>query len=114
MAKSYPLLKKRTIRMFTAYHSKISRRGLGYDKPEKDNATRKVPYPTLSASSKTFGHTGYTGTCVWADPKYNLLFIFLSNRVSPDGGENLKLSRMNVRSNIQEAIYKNISSGTHL
>ena len=30
----------------------------------------------------TFGHTGFTGTCVWADPKYNLIFIFLSNRVN--------------------------------
>ena len=56
--------------------------------------------------SQTFGHTGYTGTCVWADPKYDLVYIFLSNRVNPDGGENTKLLRMNVRTNIQEAIYK--------
>ena len=98
------LLKKKTISMFTAYHSKISRRGLGYDKPEKDNATRKEPYPTLSASPKTFGHTGYTGTCVWVDPKYNLVYIFLSNRVTPD--DQNKLSKLNVRSNIQELIYE--------
>lgn len=99
-------IKKETIELFTAYHSDISRRGYGYDKPEKDNATRKDPYPCLSASPLTFGHTGYTGTCVWVDPKYNLIFIFLANRVNPYGGENLNLLHMNVRGNIQETVYK--------
>lgn len=98
-------LKKETIDFFTAYSSKVSRRGLGFDKPEKDNITRKDPYPTLSASPLTFGHTGFTGTCVWADPANNLLYIFLSNRVTPDG-ENNKLLKMNVRSNIHETIYQ--------
>ncbi len=95
-----------TIEKFTAYHSEISRRGLGFDKPEKDNLTRKEPYPTLSASPLTFGHTGFTGTCAWADPKENLVFIFLSNRVHPDGSN--KLLRMNVRSNIHEQIYRSL------
>lgn len=98
-------LKKETIEKFTAYSSNISRRGIGFDKPEKDNLTRKTPYPTKSASPATFGHTGFTGTCVWADPSQNLLYIFLSNRVSPDG-ENNKLLEMNVRGNIHETIYK--------
>ncbi len=98
-------LKRETINYFTANHSKISRRGLGFDKPEKDNATSKDPYPSRSATQQTYGHTGYTGTCVWVDPKYNLVYIFLSNRVCPDGGENLELSNLNVRSNIQEVIY---------
>ena len=99
-------LQKETIDLFTAYHSNISRRGYGFDKPEKDNNIRPDPYPSFSASPQTFGHTGYTGTCAWADPVYNLVYIFLSNRVNPDGGENTKLLRMNVRTNIQEAIYK--------
>jgi len=93
-----------TVDLFTAYHSAISRRGLGFDKPEKDNATRKDPYPTLSASPLTFGHTGFTGTCAWADPKEDLVFVFLSNRVHPDGSN--RLLRMNVRSNIHEAVYQ--------
>lgn len=99
-------LQEETVNLFTAYHSTISRRGYGFDKPEKDNRTRPDPYPSLSASPQTFGHTGYTGTCVWADPKYDMLFIFLSNRVNPYGGENTKLLKMNVRTNIQEAIYR--------
>jgi beta-N-acetylhexosaminidase len=99
-------LKKETIELFTAYHSDISRRGYGFDKPEKDNTTRVDPYPCISASPKTFGHTGFTGTCVWADPTSKLIFIFLSNRVNPEGGDNKKLLSMNVRQKIQEVVYK--------
>ena len=98
-------IKASTISLFSAYHSPFSRRGYGFDKPEKDNATRKEPYPAKSVSPLTIGHTGYTGTAVWADPKYKIVFIFLSNRVNPDGGDNLKLLHMNVRGKIQEAIY---------
>lgn len=98
-------LQKETIDLFTAYHSNGSRRGLGFDKPEKDNYKRVEPYPALSASPAAFGHTGFTGTCVWADPKNNLVYIFLSNRVTPDGTNN-KLLKMNVRTTILEAVYK--------
>jgi beta-N-acetylhexosaminidase len=102
-------LNTETVKLFTAYHSEISRRGYGFDKPEKDNAARPEPYPCLSASPLTFGHTGYTGTCVWADPDNKLIFIFLSNRVNPEGGDvNKKLLNMNVRPKIHEAIYKAI------
>ncbi|HXB94210.1 MAG TPA: glycoside hydrolase family 3 N-terminal domain-containing protein, partial [Puia sp.] len=89
-------LKRSTIDLFTAYHSDISRRGLGFDKPEKDNAHRKEPYPCLSASPETFGHTGFTGTCVWVDPKYDLIYIFLSNRVNPEES-NPRLGSLNIR-----------------
>ena len=97
-------LQKKTIELFTAYHSAVSRRGYGFDKPEKDNATRIEPYPCKSASPLTFGHTGFTGTCVWVDPRYNLIYIFLSNRVTPES-DNEKLVKMNVRSKIEEVIY---------
>jgi len=98
-------LKPSTIQLFTGYHSAISRRGLGFDKPEKDNATRKEPYPCLSASPETFGHTGFTGTCVWVDPKYDLVFIFLSNRVNPIEN-NPRLSSLSIRGRIQETVYQ--------
>ena len=99
-------IKKETIEYFSQYHSDISRRGLGFDKPEKDNSTRKEPYPAFSASPQTIGHTGYTGTCIWVDPASQLVFVFLSNRVNPDGGTNTKLSDMNIRPKIMEAIYQ--------
>jgi beta-N-acetylhexosaminidase len=95
--------KKETVDMFTAYQSKTSRRGFGFDKPEKDNATRKDPYPALSVSGKTFGHTGFTGTAVWADPQTNFIYIFLSNRVYPDVSNTLL--RMNVRTKLLDALY---------
>jgi beta-N-acetylhexosaminidase len=105
-------LQKETIDLFTAYHSKNSRRGLGFDKPERparpsggDNYKREEPYPCASASPAAFGHSGFTGTCVWADPKNNLVYVFLSNRLTPDGTNN-KLVRMNVRTEILEALYK--------
>ena len=101
------LLKKETIDLFTAYNSDVSRRGLGFDKPEKDNATRKIPYPSASVSLETFGHTGFTGTCVWVDPKQKLVYIFLSNRVTPTRDNN-KLGQMNIRPTIQEAVYQSI------
>jgi CubicO group peptidase (beta-lactamase class C family) len=99
--------KPETIQLFTAYHSGVSRRGLGFDKPEKDNATRTEPYPSKSASPQTFGHTGFTGTCVWVDPKANLVYIFLSSRVNPTRN-NPRFGEMNIRPKIQEVLYSAI------
>ena len=98
--------KPETVQKFITYGSENSRRGLGFDKPEKDNLTRKDPYPAWSVSPSTFGHTGYTGTGVWADPENKIVYIFLSNRVYPDGGTNTKLLTMNVRGKVQDALYK--------
>ncbi len=100
-------LSKETVDLFTGYHSKTSRRGYGFDKPEKDNDKRPEPYPTLSASPKSFGHTGFTGTCTWVDPEKKLVYVFLSNRVTvKEGGDPGLLLKMNVRPAIHEAIYK--------
>ena len=104
-------LQKATIDLFTAYHSATSRRGFGFDKPEKNNNSRPDPYPCLAASPLTFGHTGFTGTCTWADPVNKLVYVFLSNRVTPNG-DNPLLSKMNVRSTIQDIIYQSILTET--
>lgn len=98
--------KKQTVDYFTAYHAN-SRRGLGFDKPERDNYIRIEPYPTISASPQTFGHTGFTGTCVWIDPAHNLIFIFLSNRVYNNGDVN-RFLRMSVRPKVHELIYQSL------
>lgn len=101
------VLNPATIRLFTDYQEKGSRRGLGFDKPERDNDTRKDPYPSWLASSSTFGHTGFTGTCVWVDPARELVYIFLSNRVYPTR-DNGKLSSLSIRSRIQDAIIEGV------
>ena len=93
-----------TTDLFNAYQSGISRRGLGFDKPEKDNATRKVPYPALNISSKTFGHTGFTGTCAWADPERGLVFVLLANRVHPTAKNTF--GDLNVRGKVMEELWK--------
>ena len=98
-------LKPETIQLFTDYHSDISRRGYGFDKPEKDNASRKEPYPSALASPATYGHTGFTGTCVWVDPQSKLVYVFLSNRVNNSSTNHL-LGQMNIRGKIQDAIYR--------
>jgi CubicO group peptidase (beta-lactamase class C family) len=103
-------LKESTIRKFTEYRTSTSRRGFGFDKPEKDNRKRREPYPSELASPQTFGHTGFTGTCVWVDPKYDLVYIFLSNRVNPTR-DNPWLSRLQVRGKIQDVFYRAIQNG---
>jgi len=84
------------------YCEEGNRRGLGFDKPLLENP--QSGYVAKDASSRSFGHSGYTGTMVWADPAYNLLFVFLSNRVYPTR-ENRKLYEMNIRSTLHQVVY---------
>ncbi|HEY8399063.1 MAG TPA: serine hydrolase, partial [Flavihumibacter sp.] len=102
--------KPSTVNLFTVYASGISRRALGFDKPERDNVNRAEPYPAKYVSPETFGHTGFTGTCVWIDPKYNLTFIFLSNRVVNNGDMN-RFLKMSVRPKVHDIIYEAIGAG---
>ncbi len=92
-----------TVDMFTARQSDVSRRGLGFDRWDPES---KEGYPSKLASPQTYGHTGYTGTCVWVDPAYNLVYIFLSNRVNPT--VSTKLSSLQIRGRIQDVIYEAI------
>jgi len=79
---------------------------LGFDKPEPDI---NAPGPTsILASERTFGHSGFTGTCVWVDPDSELIYVFLSNRVHPDA-DNYKLIKSNVRTIIHDVIYESIN-----
>ncbi|WMJ75570.1 glycoside hydrolase family 3 N-terminal domain-containing protein [Cytophagaceae bacterium ABcell3] len=99
----YQYFKPETIERFTKKQFDKNRRGLGWDKPEPDGGG-----PTSDlASPMTYGHTGFTGTAAWVDPEYNLIYIFLSNRVCPDAN-NTKLIKNNVRTVIQDQIYNSI------
>ena len=96
-------LSAETCRVFTTQTSRISRRGLGFDKPGKANA-RFSPC-CESAPASVYGHTGFTGTCAWIDPDNGLVYVFLSNRISPDVCNNL-LMELKVRERIQEVLYR--------
>ncbi|HVW96474.1 MAG TPA: serine hydrolase [Mucilaginibacter sp.] len=99
-------IKPETVDKFTAKQSDVSRRGLGFDRwdPITDHH-----YPSQMASDQTYGHTGFTGTCVWVDPKYNMIYIFLSNRVNPTVSS--KLGSLNIRPRIQDVVYEAIQKG---
>jgi CubicO group peptidase (beta-lactamase class C family) len=83
-----------------------NRRGLGFDKPLFGNDTLSLQksYPAPSVSANSFGHSGFTGTFIWADPDANIVFIFLSNRVFPTR-KNSQIYNLNVRTSMQQAIY---------
>ena len=95
--------KPSTVKLFTScYHCPQNRRGLGFDKPEP-NPDKDSPV-TSKASLLTFGHQGFTGTCIWIDPKKQLIYIFLSNRIHPSA-ENSKINKLGVRNKILEVFY---------
>lgn len=94
-------LKPETVTLFTSKQSDVSRRALGFDMYDPDTTKE---YPSKLATPGTYGHTGFTGICVWVDPKYNLIYIFLSNRVHPKTTD--KLYKLNIRSRIQDVVYR--------
>ncbi|GHV72106.1 hypothetical protein FACS189420_8720 [Bacteroidia bacterium] len=98
-------LSQATVKTFTQTKSAVSRRGLGFDKPDKNRPASSPTSETAPAS--TYGHTGYTGTCFWVDPDNQLIYIFLSNRVYPSRTYK-KLMDLNIRPRIQAVIYEAI------
>ncbi|RMG78482.1 MAG: hypothetical protein D6714_17940 [Bacteroidetes bacterium] len=85
--------------------SKNQQRGLGFDKP----GLRGAHGCSNLASPATFGHSGFTGTCVWVDPNEGLIYIFLSNRINPNIS-NRKLIREHVREKIHEVVYQSLNT----
>ena len=96
-------LSMETCRFFMGQKSRISRRGLGFDRP--DSQPGKGPCAD-EAPSEVIGHTGFTGTCAWADPKNGLVFVFISNRVYPRPFDHKGLMSLNIRPRIQQLMYQ--------
>lgn len=104
-------IREETLREFsrTQFPETNNRRALGFDKPNLkylgvNNNTAK------GAGPNSFGHTGFTGTFAWMDPDTGLLYIFLSNRVTPTR-ENTRLYQLNTRTQIQQVLYDALSAG---
>ncbi|GJM34206.1 MAG: beta-N-acetylglucosaminidase [Saprospiraceae bacterium] len=91
-----------TIHNFTTRYEGDTRRGIGFDMLEL-NPNRKRNL-SKDASPQTFGHLGFTGTCVWVDPEHDLVFVFLSNRTYPSM-RNYKLNSLNIRPRMQTVVY---------
>ena len=79
------MIKSETLELFTKNHinnDSLNNRGLGFDKV-RIVSENKI-YPNQKLSSKSFGHTGFTGTMFWVDPEKDLIVVFLTNRVYPN------------------------------
>lgn len=89
------------------YPENENRRGLGFDKPSLNNTklTFSDAYPAPEVSAQSFGHSGFTGTFIWADPKNQLVYIFLSNRVNPTRN-NRNLYKLKIREAVQKIFYQ--------
>ena len=105
------LLRPETIAKFTQRHPESTRRGIGFDMRQQD-PSRWINLPA-DASDAAFGHTGFTGTCAWADPEQNLVFVFLSNRTYPDMN-NYKLNKLRTRHRMLSTVYEAIEQYQYL
>jgi CubicO group peptidase (beta-lactamase class C family) len=99
-------ISEKTVQLFTSSYlcNNSKRRSLGFDTPSAEKPSEILPQ---KASAKTFGHQGFTGTVFWCDPKENLIYIFLSNRVYPTAEPNL-LSKSKIRLTVHEKIYEGL------
>ncbi len=75
-----------------------TQRALGFDMPNRKAVVGS------KASKNTYGHSGYTGTCVWVDPDNELVYVFLSNRNHPTS-KNWKIVKHKIRERIHNAVY---------
>lgn len=93
-----------TVPSFARLYDSSHHRGLGWDKvPASGNSV----YVSDKASANSFGHTGFTGAVVWADPDEELVYIFLSNRIHPDM-ENNGIVKHKTRRKIHDIIYESL------
>ena len=104
--KGQRFLSEHTVETFTKPHfiHSCNNRGYGFYVPKSNGESSIIP---KQANNHTFGHQGFTGTVFWCDPKEELIFIFLSNRICPDTEPN-KLSQSKIRLKSHELIYSGI------
>ena len=96
-------LKPETVKLFTTRYAASTRRGIGFDMKELNPKETQNVSPL--AGPDTYGHTGFTGIGVWADPDRNLIFMFLSNRTYPTMDNN-KLITGDYRPKLQSVVYR--------
>lgn len=98
-------IKPETVQLYTRYHYPEigNRRGFGFDKPLLQ-FNLNASHVARDASTESFGHSGFTGTFIWMDPRYNLTYILLTNSVYPSRISNT-ISQYSVRPCVQQIIY---------
>ena len=92
------------IKEFTTKQSKLSGRGLGFD---RKNASGFSTAGSL-ASNDSFGHLGFTGTSFWIDREKNMIIILLTNRTYPNRKYGKRISI--IRAAIADAAFSSIKN----
>ena len=101
------ILKASTVADMTRVQNDGSdRRGLGWDIDSRFSAQRGRWFP----AGTSFGHTGYTGTCVWIDPGAHTFYVFLTNRVHPDDKANITPLRRALGTLVAEAVGRDVGA----
>ena len=105
------IISEHAVEVFTSYQYDDNRRGLGFDKPLREYDAN-LAYVAESSSPSSFGHSGFTGTMVWADPEHELVYVFLSNRVYPYRSHR-QLYKMSLRPQLHQTVYDYVTGLTH-
>ena len=105
------LIREETVHAFTQRQSKISSRALGWDTPSAGSSVGDL------FSSRSFGHTGFTGTSLWIDTERDLFVVLLTNRINPTrDNPRIGALRKAVHNAVQRSVQADLSadrSGTH-
>jgi len=84
-----PIFKTETVNMLTSVETPPNvavRRAGGFDIDSSFSRPRGEIFPLGS-----YGHTGFTGGMLWIDPFSKMFYVFLSNRVHPNGSGDVLL-----------------------
>jgi CubicO group peptidase (beta-lactamase class C family) len=101
-ANGVQILKPSTVLKMTSVQSPEDTpnlRGLGWDIQSAYSSVKGSFF-----SSRSYGHTGYTGTSLWIDPETETFLILLTNRVHPHGGGNVKELRTELADTVGRSV----------
>jgi uncharacterized protein YbbC (DUF1343 family)/CubicO group peptidase (beta-lactamase class C family) len=97
-----PILSPQAIAAMTKPHTLPGNgvsRGLGWDIRSPYSRVFNASFPAGS-----FGHTGYTGTSIWIEPRSQTFLIILTNRLYPDGKGDVRKLRAGVAAAVAAAL----------
>lgn len=97
-------LEPETVALFTG-RSRYNYRALSFDRL----AGGWPNVVSAGASGDTFGHLGFAGTTVWADPENDLVFVLLTNRVFPDA-KSKKFNSLQIRGRVHREVYRTLDT----
>jgi CubicO group peptidase (beta-lactamase class C family) len=83
-----------------------TRHGLGWDVQSAYSKEFNTSFPAGS-----FGHTGYTGTSIWIEPRSKTYLIILTNRLHPSGKGQVKLLRAKIAASVAAAVPLGLPAG---